>query len=165
MLICTYFVHTWLIPYIRSLKVTTIVTRLLRFLVCCFVSAKWSVIASWQVMISYIPFASESPNTPISTADILWVQVVQIPPQTSELVFAWFHKHVDFTFTFLGNPFPVSLHVPLGVTGAYDRDFCLQQLWYCCFPFRCWSWMTKTWMIKHETVKVRIVRIKHVCLM
>lgn len=67
-----------------------------------------------------LPLAPESPYTPVSTANILGVKVIQVPSQGPKPVLPRLHQDIDLVFTLLHDPPLVTLHVPLGISRADD---------------------------------------------
>lgn len=88
------------------------------------------------------------------------VQVVQIPPQTTENILAWLKKYVEFTSAFLANPVDIPLHVPLCVPSGNDRDLGLQKLWQSFFPLMRARRVPEARMEKHKAVQIGIKRLE-----
>lgn len=111
-------------------------------------------------VIQYIPLSSECPGSPVAACDVLRIQVVEIPPLTSEYVLAGLHEDVKLASTSLVNPVNVSLHVELRVASSNDWSFGLKQQRYRLRPLVGASGMPHSGMEEDEAIKVRVVRGK-----
>lgn len=77
--------------------------------------------------VELLPLATHGPHTPVARADILGIEVVEIPPQAAELVLAWLEQDVELACCSLVDPGNVALHVELRVARHDDGGLCLQQ--------------------------------------
>lgn len=88
------------------------------------------------------------------------VQIIQIPPQTTEDVLPRFQQDISFTPALFANPVNVSLHVPLRVSRADDWDLCLQQLRESLLPFERAGRVAQTGVEEDHKVQVRVERLE-----
>lgn len=115
-------------------------------------------------MCGLIPLSSERPDPPVATADVLGVQVIQIPSQRPEPVLSRLHQKVHFSATFLHHPLLVSLHIPFGVSRANDGDFGLEQFRDRALPFVRGCRVAQAGVVQHEAVEVGVVGVEQIGL-
>lgn len=107
-----------------------------------------------------IPFTPECPHTPVTTANILGVHVIEIPSQTSEHVLARLQQDVELSPRLIPDPLDITLQIELGISRADNRELGLQEQGERVFPLMAAGWMAKAWVEQNEAVKVRVVGSK-----
>lgn len=112
------------------------------------------------VVVSLIPLSSEAPDAKVATADITRIQIVQVPPQTSEPVLARLDQQVHLTPRFLFHPFDIPLHVEVGVAGANDGHLHIQKFGKSLLPLVRACWVTEARVEAHDCVEVGVERSK-----
>ena len=70
--------------------------------------------------LGFVSLASESPDSPVSSTDVLRIEVVEIPAQTTEAVLTRLEQDVHLVANSITHPLDVALHVILCVSGGDD---------------------------------------------
>ena len=74
----------------------------------------------------FVSLASESPDTPVASADVLRIEVVEVPAKTAETVLAWLEQDIHLIANGASYPFNIALHVVVSVSCGNNGHLSVQ---------------------------------------
>ena len=111
-----------------------------------------------------IPLASKRPHAPVTSTNILRIQVVQIPPQAAEPVLAGLHEHVKLSRGRLVDPVNVALHILLRVARDDNGRLGLEEQGERLLPLVRAGRVAQAGVEHDEAVEIGVIGVEVACL-
>jgi hypothetical protein len=107
-----------------------------------------------------VSLSAESIHAPVTARDIMRVEIVQVPSQTSEQVLARLKQYVHLVAVTLRQVIYILLYIPRRVTSSDDGHLSLEKQRQSLFPLVHRGCVAKTGVEDDEAIEIRIVWVE-----